>query len=70
MLVSTIPFNVLLDLRPPELLPSGWPFEDSALVAVPEAPVHENDRAILREDNVWFPSKIPAVQAVTITLSM
>jgi hypothetical protein len=54
---------IFLDFFSPELLSAFWPFEQMAIMAVPEAPINENNCLISRKDQVGLSRQFAVVQS-------
>lgn len=57
-----IVFAVALNLRSPKLCTCRWPFEETATMAMPEAPMHQNNSLVLRQNNVRHSGQVLDVQ--------
>ncbi len=58
-----VPLGVASDLGLPELAPRAWQAEKTAVVPVPEAPVHEERCAVARKDKIRPARDVCRVQA-------
>ncbi len=69
VVVSQVNFPVSGKFFPPKLLPGFWPFEQMAVVPMPETPVDKDDRIIFWQDQVRFTGKTFVVKPVTESFS-
>ena len=56
--------NIAADFLTPEILPGRRPLEQVAVVAMPEAAIHQNDRPVARKDEIRFPRQVLCMQTV------
>lgn len=55
-------FAVALNLRSPKLCTCRWPFEKTATMTMPEAPMHQNNSLVLGQNNVRLSRQVLDVQ--------
>jgi hypothetical protein len=54
---------VAADLLTPEVRTRPWPFEQGAVVAMPEAAMHKDDCPVTGKDDVRLPGKVSGMEA-------
>lgn len=61
---TSVTRDVARNLLTPELRARAWPFEQVAVMAMPEAAIHEDDCLAGPEDKVWFAGEVLAMKPV------
>ncbi len=68
--VLAVAFHISLDLPSPEVLAVGGPMEEVAVVAVPEAAMHEYYGAMLRKHQIWLPKEFGVMKPIAVPKCM